>query len=284
MKKWILFFLGIFLLTGCNNPKKERPLIVTTMFPQYDFVKTIVKDKMDVVLLIQPGMETHHYDPTPSDMVNILKADLFVFNGEFMEPWASRMLIEKDSTNVLDLSKSVSLLKEDPHIWTSPKNVQKMITSIKENVCKIDPSNCSFYQEQWDFYWKELQALDEEFMEIKKEIKKPLIFGSRMAITYFLRDYGFDALSVYANCGSETEPSLKAISSLIDKIKTEDIPYIFYQELENLDIAHTITSETGAEALLFHSCHNVTKEEFDSGESYLSLMKKNAQNLRKLIS
>lgn len=284
MKKICIFIACLLLVTGCNTKEKDRLTIVTTMFPQYDFVRTIVKDKADVLLLVQPGMETHHYDPTPSDMVTILNADLFVFNGERMESWANRMLVDVEKDKILDLSTTVLTLKEDPHIWTSPRNVQKMVQSITEKLCNIDTKNCAFYQEQSENYKSELQILDQEFIEIQKEVKTPLIFGSRMAITYFLNDYGFEAISAYANCGSETEPSLKSVSSLIEKIKEENIPYIFYQELENLDITNTILAETKKDALLFHSCHNVTKEEFERGETYLSLMKKNAENLRKLMS
>jgi zinc transport system substrate-binding protein len=67
---------------------------------------------------------------------------------------------------------------------------------------------------------------------------------------------------------------------LIEEIREEQIPVIYYAEMEDPKIAKTIHSETGAKMLLLHSCHNVTKEELEKGVTYLSLMKQNAENLK----
>ncbi|MEG2204284.1 MAG: metal ABC transporter substrate-binding protein, partial [Oscillospiraceae bacterium] len=92
--------------------------------------------------------------------------------------------------------------------------------------------------------------------------------------------YGLQAVAAFDSCSSETEPSAKAVAEIIDEIKAQKIPVIYYEELSDPKVARMIAEETGAKLLLLHSCHNLSKEEFEAGETYLSLMQKNAENLR----
>ena len=100
---------------------------------------------------------------------------------------------------------------------------------------------------------------------------------------YFAREYGLSYEAAYDSCSSETEPSAKAVAHIVDEMREKQIPVIFYEELVNPKIAKTISQETESEMLLLHSCHNVTKDELEEGVSYLQLMWKNVENLKRAL-
>ena len=282
------------LLAGCapdkdvpavQEEKSDKINIVATLFPQYDFAKQIAGDKAEVTLLLPPGMESHSYEPTPSDMIKINNSDLFVYTGENMEAWSHKIIggmVDSGSKSlVLDVSKGIEL-DTDPHIWTDPLLAKKMVDNILEALCQIDPANTDYYKENAAKYSNELDSLDAEFKAIVSNGKRDeIIFGSRFALYYFAKRYGINYESAFDSCSSETEPSAKTVAHLIKEIKEKQIPVIYYAEIEEPKVAKSIGRETGTELLLFHSCHNVTREEWENGETYLSLMKKNAQNLKK---
>lgn len=110
--------------------------------------------------------------------------------------------------------------------------------------------------------------------------RRELVFGGRFAFHYFTAEYGLTAYSAYDSCSEETEPSAKAVSEVIGRVREDHLPVVYYEELTEPKVARSIAQETGAKLLLLHSCHNLSKDELAAGESYLSLMKQNAQNLR----
>ena len=305
----------LFVLVGCESDssmksESEKIQIITTLFPQYDFARVIAGDKADVTLLLPPGMEAHSYEPTPADMIKINKADLFIYTGESMEQWAHTMIesIDSDSVYVLDVSNDVSFLAPneteeceehehdhdeedehgheeeeghyhayDPHIWTSPKNAMIMVNNILEALCEIDPENATYYKENATRYLSELEELDDEFEEVVDNAKRDTIYhAGRFAMQYLVDEYDID----YVAAPFEAEPSAALVAQMISNIKEQQIPAIYYEELVDPKIAQMISDETGAQMLLLHSCHNVSKEDFDQGVTYLSLMKQNVENLR----
>ena len=289
---------------GKLDKKDGKLSIVTTLFPQYDFAKQIVGDKADVRLLLSPGVEAHSYDPTPSDIVDINESDLFIYTGDNMETWAAKIIssLEKD-VNILDVSEGIKLTKTedehdehgeeeqeheeehehvyDPHIWTSPVNAMKMVQSIVDELVKIDPENADYYKANGETYLNELSDLDEQLREVIDNADiKTLYFADKFAMYYFVNEYGLDYVSAYDSCSSETEPSAKLVAKMVDAVKSDNAPAVFYAELSNHKAADTISKESGAKELLLHSCHNVSKEEFNNGATYLSLMKQNLDNLK----
>ncbi len=300
----------ITLLYGCANKEpssytdsksdNKNLSVVTTLFPQYDFAKEVAGDTANVTLLLTPGMESHSYEPTPADVIAINGADLFIYTGAEMEPWVPELLNSLDShVTVLDISKNIPLDQEshdnedhhtgdghihnyDPHIWTSPKNAKIMVSTIETALSKINPQQQDYYEENATCYQSTLSSLDSDLEEVVKQSDKhTLVFGGRFAFHYLTRDYGLSYLSPYDSCSSETEPSVKTITSIIDYIKENNVPVIFYEELTTPTVAKVISEDTGAQMLLLHSCHNVTKQELENHVTYESLMRQNIENIRK---
>ena len=112
-------------------------------------------------------------------------------------------------------------------------------------------------------------------------MRNKIYFGGRFALHYFVEQYGLEHESAYDNCSSETEPNARDIAQIIDEIKENEIPVIYYEELTDPKVSRSISEDTGVEMLLFHSCHNISKDDFEKGVTYMDLMKQNAENLKK---
>ena len=176
-------------------------------------------------------------------------------------------------------------IEYDEHIWTSPVNAKKLVGVLTEVLAEEDPVHAASYAEGGASYQEKLTELDEEFREVVSHAKRRLVvFGDKFPLRYFFDEYGLEYRAAFSGCSTDTEPSAKTIAYLIDKVREEQIPAVYYLELSSPRVAEIIGEETGAEPLLFHSCHNVTRYQFDSGVTYLELMEQNVENLKKGLS
>ncbi len=296
----VLCVMLAFGLASCTDDngkeeKSEKISIVCTLFPQYDFVRRLGGDKVEATLLLTPGSDSHSYDPSPVDMVRINECDLFVYTGELMESWAANIIASLDeSVTVLSLQNPVSLKtyggshseedhdhSPDPHIWTSPVNAMLIVQEICEKMCEIDPENANYYKANEESYLAELKALDTEIRQITASAaNKKIVMCDRFAMLYFCEEYGLEYIAAFDSCTSGTEPSPAVIVKITNEVINSSIPAVFCAELSNRKVAEAVASQTGVEILELHSCHNLSAQDFDAGETYLSLMRSNANNLK----
>ncbi len=313
MKKILCILLGMAVMVGAlcacgakKTTKSDGKLnIVATIFPPYDFAREIGGDRVNVSMLLKPGTESHSYDPTPQDIISIQECDLFLYVGGESDEWVRDILESGDRKpkKVIALMDCVDKVREelvegmeseendsdeteyDEHVWTSPKNADKIVRQITAAMSELDSKNASYFSNNTAVYCQKLAALDYAFQEIADSAKrKTLIFGDRFPFRYFADAYDLQYYAAFPGCSSETEPSAATISFLIDKVKEEKIPVVFAIEFSSGKVADTICESTGAKKLTFHSCHNVTQEEFDNGVSYDSLMQGNIKALREALS
>ncbi len=171
--------------------------------------------------------------------------------------------------------------EQDEHIWTSPVNAQKIVKRIAEILADADKENADYYFDNAEQYIGKLDELDTEFKDITENAKRNyLVFADRFPLRYFVDEYGLTYSAAFSGCSSDTEPSADTVAYLIDKVKTEQVPVILKIELTSSKVADTIAKETGTKVETFSTCHNVTKEQFDSGVTYYDLMKENMSVLR----
>ncbi len=314
LKKISTFLLCVVILsvilitTGCSNntalKDNGKINIVSTIFPQYDFAREIVGDKANLELLIAPGGDSHTYEPTPQDIISVEEADVFLYIGGENDHWVEQILDSVDTDDMqivklLDCVETVCIEAEDihshengahkhivdEHIWTSPLNAIKMVDTICDAICKADTSNKNTYTANATEYKEELKHLDEGFREIVKNSKrKEMVFGDRFPLIYFTNEYNLSYLSAFPGCSSETEPSASTLTLLSTKIKSENLPVILKIELSSSTVADTLAEETGAKVMTFYSCHNLSKEQFDNGENYLSMMTQNIDTLKTALN
>ncbi|NLD05151.1 MAG: zinc ABC transporter substrate-binding protein [Synergistaceae bacterium] len=279
-----------------ESKTQEKPMIIATLFPQYDFTKQIVRDRADVQLLLPPGAESHTYEPSPADIIKISKADMFVYTGRYMEHWAERIIssVKGEKMITVDVSKGIKLIRHkdedhadthhhvlDPHIWTDPNNASVMTDNILSALCDAYPANAEYFRKNAADFNSELQKLDSNFRDAVSSGKRnKIVFGGSNAFAYFLERYGLESLSAIDTCSTQADPGVKRITEIISEVKKEKIPVVFYGEMVAPKIAKTISAETGTRLLPLNSCHNLSAEDLKKGRTYVYIMRKNLANLK----
>ena len=286
------------LLCGCSRseePDDGKLKIVTTIFPAYDFARQVFGDKADITLLLKPGTESHSYDPSARDIVKIDGCDLFIYNGGESDAWVDNMLKTTDEVNTLRMMSFVEVLEEedlvgtedhdhdehddeeyDEHIWTSPKNAALIVDGIKNEAMRLDTENSDFYEQNAAYYTEKILDLDRRFGELLAGESRYFVFADRFPLLYFFREYDLNYYALFPGCSSETEPSAQTVAFLSERLNDDDvIPIVFKVELSSNNFARTLTADNGLPYTEFHSCHNITADDFDAGESYVSLMERN---------
>ena len=288
--------------------EKEKLKIVATIFPQYDFVRQIAGDHVELTMLMRPGAETHSFEPSLKDMTTIQQCDLFIYVGGESDVWVDRILSSLDVSGIkfLKLMDMVTVVEEefvqgmeekhehgeheghgreyDEHVWTSPLNAKLIVSAISQALCELDEDNAEEYAHNTEAYQKQLDELDMQFRDVVDgAVRKTLIFGDRFPFRYFADEYGLTYFAAFPGCSSETEASAGTIAFLIDKVKQENIPVVFHVELSSEMMADTICEATGAKKLLLHAVHNISLDDFAAGAGYLELMSGNVENLREAL-
>jgi zinc transport system substrate-binding protein len=285
--------------------------IVSTIFPSYDFARQITAGTdANVTLLLQPGEEVHSFDPTSQDIIRIQNCDLFLYVGGENDTWVENVLSGLDkSVHTFKMMDYVTLYEEeliegmqpeaeeaesessgeehewDEHVWTAPQNAISIVKAMTEELVAIDPDNAEAYQANSADYVKQLEALDQSFWDVvNSSARKTVVFADRFPARYFVEEFGLKYYAAFPGCSAETEPSAATVSALIDHVNDEKIPVVFYIEMSNEQMADTVCEATGAEKLLFHTCHNITKAEYESGATYLSLMQNNVLALKQALN
>ncbi|MCI8291167.1 MAG: zinc ABC transporter substrate-binding protein [Clostridia bacterium] len=299
----VVLVISVIILHNSNNEvreKSEKMDVIATIYPIYDFAKEIAGDKANVSMLLSPGVELHDYEPTPQDIIKINECDLFLYLGEELEPWAETVISGIDNReNLKDISENIELIeaeehdehgdheehsKYDTHIWLDPTKSIKMVENIANNLCRLDFKNKDYYKKRADDYIEKLKEMDNNFKNVILEGKrKEIAFGGPFSYTYFIKRYNLDYVTAYDSCGEESEPSVYKILEVVEKIKNDKLPVVFYKELSSGNTVKTICEETGAEALEFNSLHSITEEQLKNGDSYLNIMSRNLKNLEKAL-
>jgi zinc transport system substrate-binding protein len=299
----VLLCVLLLLCLSCkNNPpesgKQGKIQVVVSLFPLYDFSRIIGGDKVDVSLLLPPGMEAHSFEPKPDDIIRANKADLFIYTNRYMEPWAVNIASGLDSrkTLVVDASRGVHFLRAgheaehdhdghdgegmDPHIWLDFANAQTMVDTILTALVAKDPAHRDYYTANAEAYKAKLRDLDEQYRSGLSHCAKHIfLHGGHFAFGYLAKRYGLRYESAYA-VSANAEPSPAKIAGLIRQIQQNGLHYIYTEELVEPRIADTISRETGATVLKLHGAHNISKEDLAAGATFLSLMEQNLKNLR----
>lgn len=452
MKFLISLFALLVFFSNCNNAGNNNQVknkantklkVITTIFPIYYFAKKIGGDKVEASTILPPGQECHAFEPTPKSIRDVVKSDIFIYTGKYMEPWADKVIEAIKTKNIVisDTSANITLMDheeseshseenhneqpfewagafklkkgvytwsfskkagayadpamkflmiksdendpiesieeeavkifkaeaekitsknpltaekklyqlefdqnqdmtffkfelaedgaytfftehspyefedkehylqnlekediepikeepesghghdhhhhhgdKDPHIWLDPVLAKTMVDNIYNAYVKADEKNKDFYKKNADQLKEKLSQLHEGFLDLSKHSnKKTIIFGGHFAFNYFAKRYNLKVLSAYTGFSPDAEPSPKKIAELINALKENDLKYIYYEELINPKVAKIISEETGAQLLLLHGAHNLTKKERENELDYFAIMKGNLERLK----
>lgn len=336
MKKFKRIFAVFFslllatgILGGCGKAESSsisapsasqsgiKPLkIVTTIFPEYDWVREILGDKADhaeVTMLLDNGVDLHSYQPTADDIIKISDCDLFIYVGGESDGWVEDALKEATNKemqviNLLDVlgeqvkeeevvegmeaeeeeSEDENEPEYDEHVWLSLKNAETLCNAISDALEEIDPANKDAYATNAASYLEKLAALDGEYQTVvDNAARKTVLFGDRFPFRYLVDDYGLSYYAAFAGCSAETEASFETISFLAGKVDELRLPCVLTIEGAQHKIAETIvqnTAEKNQSILTLDSMQSTTSTDVANGTTYLSVMESNLDVLKQALN
>ena len=320
MKKITALLLALLMLAGVlagcgkqnDTNKTDKLSIVTTIFPEYDWVKEVLGDKADsaeITMLLDNGVDLHSYQPTADDIIKISDCDLFVYVGGESDGWVEDALKsaanrDRKVIHLLDVlgdsvkeEETVEGMQEeeedheekeyDEHVWLSLKNAKTLVGAISAALQELDPDNKDTYAANADAYGQKLSALDAEYQKaVSAGTYKTLLFGDRFPFRYLVDDYGLSYYAAFAGCSAESEASFETVSFLARKVEELKLPCVLTIEGKNHKIAETIVQNTAGKnqkVLTMDSMQSTTSQDVARGTTYLSLMAKNLDVLKEAL-
>ncbi len=311
-------------LTACgttgvqNGTGAGKISVVTTIFPEYDWVMNILGDDpagAEVTMLLDNGVDLHSYQPTADDILKISTCDLFIYVGGESDEWVEDALKEatnKDMVviNLLEVlgdkvkeEEVVEGMQEeeeseeheeaeegpeyDEHVWLSLRNTAVLTDSISKALQKIDEKNAAVYQQNADAYIAKLNDLDKKYEDaVSSASVKTLLFGDRFPFRYLTDDYGLSYYAAFVGCSAETEASFETITFLAGKVDELGLHAVMTIEGADHRIAETIVQNTNTkdqQILTMDSMQSVTSKDVESGTTYLSVMENDLEVLKEAL-
>ncbi len=303
--------------SGTDDSAKKIK-VVTTIFPEYDWVRQIAGDRtsdMNTIMLLDNGVDLHSYQPTADDIANISDCDLFIYVGGESDAWVDDALknaVNKDM-KVIDLLDVLgNSIKEeevvegmqaeeeepeeggeeegheyDEHVWLSLRNAEALCKAIEEDLAQIDPDNAEVYQKNNEAYTEKLSALDKEYRSaVDSSANKTLLFGGRFPFRYLVDDYGLKYYAAFVGCSAETEASFATVKFLAEKVDELGLKNVMTIEKSDQKIAKTIIKNTKSKdrnILTLDSMQSVTSDDVKNGTTYLSIMESNLEVLKEAL-
>ena len=332
MKKIITLMLvavlAVCALSGCGTSKsgeatKDKKIkIVTTIFPEYDWVMQILgdkADKADVTMLLDKGVDLHSYQPSTADIAKISEADVFIYVGGESDEWVEDVLKEAKNKklkviNLMDVmgdkakeeevkegmqpeeeehaeeakdGKEEEEVEYDEHVWLSLKNAKIFTKKIADVLSEVDKADAKTYQANYESYAKKLDDLDKKYADAVASAKnKTLVFGDRFPFRYLVNDYGLDYYAAFVGCSAESEASFETVTFLAKKIDELGLGNVLTIEGKNHKIAKTVVDNTknkDQKVLTMDSMQSTTSKDVKDGATYLGIMEKNLEVLKEAL-
>ena len=324
MKKIIALLLIAVLALGCltacggggSNTDSGKLKIVCTIFPLYDWVKSILGDQAEhaeLTLLLDSGTDLHSFQPTAADILTVTGSDLFVYVGGESDKWVDEIFSTTESKAVrLNMMETLgeSVVEEevvegmqgeeeeedhgvpeieyDEHVWLSLKNADKLCAAIQDALAKADPAHKDAYTTNcWD-YRQSLADLDAKYTEaVNNAARKAVLFADRFPFRYLVEDYDLDYYAAFVGCSAESEASFETISFLAKKADELSLPVLLTTETSDGSIAETVknTSQSkNQQILVMNAMQSVTADKLNTGITYLQTMQDNLEVLKQALN
>ncbi|MDD4290869.1 MAG: metal ABC transporter substrate-binding protein [Clostridia bacterium] len=292
-------------LTACEMKERGDGIqIVTTIFPEYDWMREVIGDSqgVELTLLLDSGVDLHSYQATVDDIITISECDIFVYVGGESEKWVEDALKNANNPDMVvidlmevlgDAVKTEEVVEgmqgedeqdTDEHVWLSVKNAIVICREFADKLSKVDAENKGNYGKNANAYIERLTVLDEQYQNaVDNASIKTILFGDRFPFRYLADDYGLDYYAAFVGCSAETEASFDTIAFLSAKVDELGLPAVLTIENSDQKIAHTIvnyTRDKNQRILTMDSLQSTTARDMANGITFLSVME---SNLRVLI-
>lgn len=306
-----LMIAALVLTSGCGQktaktsdttPDTQKIKVLASVYPVYEFVRQVGKDKVDAAMLVPAGAEPHEWEPSAKDLIHVKQAKLFFFHGANFEHWISKVTAQDvlGSTTAVEVSKNVELRESaphnhgheeagheahevDPHVWLDPVLAQKEVTNIAEALAAADSANAAYYRDNAAKYNAELNKLHQEYQNGLQNAKKRTIVTNHAAFGYLAARYNLEQEAIMG-LSPDAEPTPDKMAEIIKLCRERQINYIFTETLVSPKTAETLAKEAGAKVLVLHPVDALTPSELSQGKDYLSLMRDNLVNLKQALT
>ena len=295
---------------GVRSAESNKIKVVCTVFPIYDWTREIAGDKAEIIWLTENGTDMHSFQPSAADMVKIAECDILVYIGGESDKWVDETVkqYKNEKRTFINLTSLLggSLKEEehtegmqeeheqgeeeaeyDEHIWLSLKNAALFSGAIADSLAEKDPENAEFYKENAQNYTEQLTALDGEYQKaVSAAPTKTLLVADRFPFRYLTEDYGLSYYAAFPGCSAETEASFETVAFLSAKADELGLKYIIKTETAATKIAETVianTKENNQQILVLDSMQSVGSKDAKNGTTYLSVMEKNLETLKKAL-
>lgn len=325
MKKALCIALSLSLtagmLAGCKpssapENSSEKLRIVTTIFPEYDWVQEILGEqahRAELTMLLDNGVDLHSFQPTAQDVAAISNCDLFLYTGGESDAWVDDALAnaanpERVTMNLMDIlgdrvktEEVVEGMQEteehhgpeedhdhgeehDEHIWLSLKHAAVLCGAIADALGALDPDHRSTYTENAAAYIQKLTDLDQRYQAaVNTAPNRTLLFADRFPFRYLVDDYGLTYYAAFSGCSAETEASFETVAFLAGKVDALALPCVLTIEGTTHRVAETVVDNTLTKdqaILTLDSMQSVTAADVAAGTSYLAVMEQNLETLK----
>ncbi|GAE37315.1 metal ABC transporter solute-binding protein, Zn/Mn family [Halalkalibacter akibai] len=341
----LLFF--IVILGACNASNNEEELIdgetentiteevltvVTTTFVLEDFTRKIGGEHVDVINVVPLGADAHSFEPTARQMIEIMEADAFVYNGAGFEGFVDAVLksMEKEDVVALQASNNIPLREEDehddehvdvhdedehndehidvhdedehndenldvheedehlhagvdPHAWLDPVYSLQYAKNIYDLLVQLQPEFEEQFTENYTNLKIELENLHVEFEEMVTTAERNQFIVSHAGYGYWEQRYGLEQIAI-SGLSPTNEPSQRQVEEILELAQSLNLTHLFVEQNFTPKVAEMIADEIGADILYLHNLEAATAEDVANNEDYISLMKRNIQNLQKGLS
>lgn len=291
MKKLVSIITLVFMfsiLAGCSQSSQSEPknkmTVVASVYSVYEFTKAVAGDRVNVALLLPPGVEAHDWEPAASDMKKINAANAFFYNGGGMEPWVAKLSTQAGNEKKPFVETGANLFVQregkhdmDPHIWLDPVLAQKQVVAIKDALIKIDPAGKDIYEKNAGAYLLELQKLDSDFNALAQNSKGAAFIPMHAAFGYLAERYGWNQIALMG-IAPHAEPNPAQMAKIMKIVQENNVRYLFVEPNVSSKIMEEIAKETNTQLLPLDTVEDASGQKDDS---YLQRMRANLASLNK---
>jgi len=306
MKK-LLLLLSVatvfFLVVACQgSSERDKPLVMTSLFPQYDITRAIAGNHVEIEYLLPPGTNAHSFEPSARTVARILSADALIYTGAQMEPWVQTLIASnsKESLSIMNLSLNARLIDHhgniyeptesghdfdmssfDPHIWQDPLNVIQMAHDITDLLITLVPAQEETFIENKETYILEIEQIHLAFEDLVQNSElNVMMHGGHNAFGYFNARYNLRYINPYRGFSTDAEPTPQAIANMIDTMNEYGIEYLFSEQLISPNVSNALSEGTGAEILYLYAGGNAPIDAFNEGITLIDMFERNLEQLK----
>lgn len=290
-----MYFFGLVLAVGTADAQSFPKLgVMTSLFPLQEFAQAVGGTRVTARLLLPPGAEPHTWEPRPSDIGKLSTSDILIYVEAKMEPWIHDIVKGTYNPNlsVLEVSRGLNLIQIrenghsqktvefDPHVWLDFDNAQQIVDAIAKAFIAKDPQGTEYYRKNARSYREKLQGLDRTFRQGLRNCRyRVFVVGGHAAYSYLADRYGLIQIPLYG-INPNSEPTPKQLARVIRLAKEHHVKVIYFEISVSNKLAKVIAGEVGAKTSVLNSGASPTKDQLESGVTFISLMENNLRNLR----